>query len=413
MMIDEVEAVQLAESKIAKAAEVGRWLGTKQSANVPISGRLDVLLDELDQGCPIERKQDVQAQPKQLYIHDKVVTLSDADLAGLMNLKQLYWLLTHFRDSGKRIECIHSAICPSTGTSASPMERLKQLMQRSAILDSDFDNPSSLPEVHVLELILLSDEIQDMIDSYHRVNPELDRDLLEQHYISTGTEELSPTLDQGAGSGALSQDIDSLTENYFDIAEEQSFAKYLAEVSKVEHGSYPAIAEDTGQSSLVDVIAADAQANISVMKLDVDAALRDTHSSEVHLINYKDFIEKKRKQRIQCLRDIQIHCCTCRGPHVSKPPFSHGKDYRREPTHAQHQGNKCIFLKKKRAELKWLDETLGNYCKNNERFEREIEKRKAETRSRKENMKEALANSLRLMEICLDESFSADSLTST
>ena len=157
------------------------------------------------------------------------------------------------------------------------------------------------------------------------------------------------------------------------------------------------------ESSLVDALAVDAQSNISVMKSDVDQALSETGSAQTHLVNYKEFIEKKRKQRIQCLRDMQIHCCKCRGPHISKPPFSHGKDYRREPTHPQHQGTACLFLKKKRSELKWLDDTLGAYSRNKQRFELEIEQRKIEVQRRKGELTELLTHSLRLMEIVSDD----------
>ena len=156
-------------------------------------------------------------------------------------------------------------------------------------------------------------------------------------------------------------------------------------------------------SGLVHDIATDAKANISVMKLDVDAALHDTQMTHMHLLKYKEFIERKRKQRIQCIRDMQLHCCQCDGPHISKPPFRHGKDYRKDPLHSQYQAENCQFLKKKQTEMNWLDTTLGNYDKNNEQYELEIEKRKAETQCRKDTLKEALANSLRLMEIASDD----------
>ncbi len=274
--------------------------------------------------------------------------------------------------------------------SSSPIERMKDYLQNSGV---SFDDPSTLPDVHILELTVLADEISCMIDNYHKANPALKRELLQQHYISAGVED-TPSIDAAQHNH---NDLEVGTDAFFDAEEEQSFAKYLAEISS--KGTVNNHAEEEESSSLVDAIAADATTNISVMKLDVDSALRDTESSQLHLINYKEFIEKKKKQRIQCLRDIQIHCCTCQGPHITKPPFSHGKDYRREPLHEQHQGNKCLFLKKKRSELGWLDETIGNYDKNNKRFELEIEKRKAETQSRKENMKESLANMLRLMEV--------------
>ncbi len=190
--------------------------------------------------------------------------------------------------------------------------------------------------------------------------------------------------------------LDTWTSDVLAAKDEKSFAEYMEEIATGEKQG------GRERTSLLDAIAADAKDNISVMKSDIDTALNDTQSSQAHLMIYRDFIEKKRKQRLQCLRDLREHCCLCQGPHISKAPFSHRKDYRREPTHIQHQGDECLFLKKARSELKWLDETLSNYCKNNERFELEIERRKAETHSRKENMKEALANSLRLMEIASD-----------
>lgn len=159
----------------------------------------------------------------------------------------------------------------------------------------------------------------------------------------------------------------------------------------------------SSQSAVVNDIATDAKTNISAMLLDVDAALHDTKMTRCQLVKYKEFIEKKRKQRLQCLRDMQLHCCQCGGPHISKPPFRHGKDYRREPIHSQYQSEDCNFLNKKQTELNWMNTTLGNYDKNNELYEFEIEKCKAEAQSRKENMKEALANSLRLMEIASDD----------
>ena len=201
---------------------------------------------------------------------------------------------------------------------------------------------------------------------------------------------------------STSTHLDIWASDVLEAKDEKSFAEYMDDIAKGEKHSHFARLDDREETSLVDAIAEDAKNNISVMKSDVDTALLDAQSSQAHLMSYRDFIEKKRRQRLQCLRDLKEHCCLCQGPHISKPPFSHGKDYRREPTHVQNQGDECLFLKKTRSELKWLDERLGNYCKNNERFELEIERRKAEAESRKENMKEALANSLRLMEIVSD-----------
>ena len=202
--------------------------------------------------------------------------------------------------------------------------------------------------------------------------------------------------------GLATTDDGVWTSDVLDAKDEKSFAEYMDVIATGEKHSHFSRQDNREHTSLVDAIAEDAKNNISVMKSDVDTALLDAQSSQAHLMSYRDFIEKKRRQRLQCLRDLKEHCCLCQGPHISKPPFSHGKDYRREPTHVQNQGDECLFLKKTRSELKWLDERLGNYCKNNERFELEIERRKAEAESRKENMKEALANSLRLMEIASD-----------
>jgi hypothetical protein len=60
-------------------------------------------------------------------------------------------------------------------------------------------------------------------------------------------------------------------------------------------------------------------------------------------------------------------------------------------------------MRKLRADLKSIDETLANYGKNHERYLLDIEQHKADAQSKKEIMKDALSNSLRLMEIASDE----------
>lgn len=416
---------QLAQSRIASASEVGRWLETKQPAHVPIANRIDHLLDEYESGHnqdggaaeETETKHKTQSSPKQLHIQGKVVTLSADDLAGLMALKQFHWLLLQFGEHGRE-DTINTVINPQPiQTTSSPIGRLTNHLSHSGVvgIGQGFDNPSTLPEVHVLVLILLADEIKCALEKFNKSNPNLKKDLLEQHYFATGLEDTfvesshlildnnhEPSNQARIDAMTMDIDLDVGTDDLFDFEEGELFAKYLTEISAGEKTNSFAKTEDAEQTSLVDALAADIETNISVMKLDVDTALRDTQSSQTHLVNYKEFIEKKKKQRVQCLRYIQSHCCTCRGPHISKAPFSHGKDYRREPLHPKHQGNKCIFLKKKRSELKWLDDTLGNYSRNNNRFERAIEKRNAETESRKENMKEALGNSLRLLALASD-----------
>jgi hypothetical protein len=155
--------------------------------------------------------------------------------------------------------------------------------------------------------------------------------------------------------------------------------------------------------SIADVIAFTAKQNLTSMKSNVDKTLQEVTSVQRQLSNYQQFIEKKRLQRIQCVRDIKSHCCKCQGPHIAKPPFCcNSKNHRRDPIHTLRQGANCKFLKRKRAELKWLDETLYKYPMNEKRFEQQIAIFETEADEQKEEMKEALANSLRLMEIAVD-----------
>jgi hypothetical protein len=255
----------------------------------------------------------------------------------------------------------------------------------------------------------------------NRNNPDLARDFTKQHCISTGMEDASFNLmshDQNTSidglntiDASMTTDLEMLLSSDVVYSKgEKSFAEYMKVIALGEKDGHLARQEDRGQISLVDVIAADTKSNISVMKSDVDVALFDTQSSQVHLVRNRDFIEKTRKKRQQCLRDLREHCCTCKGPHISKPSFGHRIDYHREPTHSQQQESGCLFLKKTWSELKSLDKTLDNYCKENERLELEIERCQAETQSRKEHMKEALANSLRLMEIASDAENHASNL---
>ena len=209
------------------------------------------------------------------------------------------------------------------------------------------------------------------------------------------------------------KDVNTMTMNNDNNSQNSSlFAQYANEITAIT--TTTTLASDRGRKkhiddevdhppeSLADVIAITAKQNLSSMKSTVDKSLQDMASSQLNLRNYKDFIEKKRMQRIQCVRDIKLHCCKCQGPHVCKPPFSHAKNYRRDPIHKLRQGSNCKFLKRKRAELKWLDDTLGKYPTNQERFQQQIAKCETDAEKQKEEMKEALANSLRLMEIAID-----------
>lgn len=400
-------------NKISQAARVGNWLGTLQPVHIPISNRLDHLLEEIERGSsqPPTDVTTTALSSKKLYIDGEEVTLSQQELDGLLVLKQFHWLLSQYNDSPANLDTIIYSQ-PFTATEASsPLDRLKDYLIDSGVISDgsgfltqtgidnsgvDIEDPTTLPDVHILELILLADEIESSIEKYNQQNPTLDKDILEQQYITSGIE---------GGVSDSSRTIHNELD-FFDEDEGKEFAKYLAEVSAGERDDSSSTTkhdEDVNQfeSSLVNALAA--ETNISALKSDVDAANHDIQSSQIHLINYKEFIEKKRKQRIQCLRDMKLHCCKCRGPHISKPPFSHGKDYRKDPVHPQHQGSNCLFLKKKRAELKWLDETIGNYDKNTKRFEQDIERHKAEAKSRQEHMTEALTYSLRFMEIAADD----------
>lgn len=401
----------LAISRISSAAEVGRWLQTKQTAHVPMATRLDFLLAEYEsahtQDSVVVDKETSTLTTKLLYIQGKTIPLSVHDLAGLMALKQCHWLLLQFESTKEeRIDTMQIVVDSASlrQEAASPIDRLQFHLKQSLAVDigNDGDDPSTLPAVHILDLIGLSEEITSVRETFKKNNPALNRSILEDQYISTGLVEdyhADPSYDEhDIDDFEVGMDDDAL----FDGAEKASFAKYLSDISNTSRERSHLTRNDAEQASLVDDISAEAIQNLRSMKQDVDKSLLDARSSKIHLTSYKGYVEKKKKQKTQCLRDMQSHCCTCRGPHISKPPFSHAKDFRREPTHVQHQGNKCMFLKKKRAELKWLDETLGNYGKNNGRFEREIERRKAETQSRKKDMATSLAESLRLMDMLGD-----------
>jgi hypothetical protein len=262
----------------------------------------------------------------------------------------------------------------------------------------------------LVDLTGLSDSIQQVPKERTCI---VGKGLIQDHYISTGINDdplfssmndydialsYSAALDQGNGNTSSDTDdsYDRLT--FYEDKEKQS-QPYLQELLAIQTSDSTRNKDSTNPVSLVESIATTAKDNLSVMKLDVDKSLGDVRSSEMHLLNYNDFIEKKKMQLVQCLRDLQEHCCTCKGPHITKPPFSQGKEYRREPTHTKTQKNKCDFLRRKRRELKWLDETLAKYDNNQERFKRELADRQDEIRRKKVIMKDALANSLRLMDM--------------
>jgi hypothetical protein len=268
-------------------------------------------------------------------------------------------------------------------------------------LSSLINKDQSKEQVPLLDLILLASSVQHTLnENTHLVGEHL----TEKHYISTGIDD-DPFFASLNSPPPKLQDTPAFKDDFLDMIED-SLLEEKENLSQLQLKELTAIQEinlSTGRNpnptSLVDTIAQAAKSNLHKMKHEVHKSLIDVRGSQIHLANYKEFIAKKKRQRIQCQRDLSEHCCTCRGPHISKPPFSHGKDYRREPTHEHCQNDNCSFIKKKKRELNWLDETIGKYGANQERFEREILKCEDETEKRQTCLKNALANSLRLMEL--------------
>jgi hypothetical protein len=223
------------------------------------------------------------------------------------------------------------------------------------------------------------------------------------------------------GPIALQEEPNAMEDNKIDggegVRNTSLFAKYANEITAITTSAAAAVAttdrrrrksnkivdEHRPPESIADVIAFTAKQNLTSMKSNVDKTLQEVTYAQHQLSNYQQFIEKKRLQRIQCVRDIKSHCCKCQGPHIAKPPFCcNSKNHRRDPIHTLRQGANCKFLKRKRAELKWLDETIYKYPMNEKRFEQQIVTFEEMKEAQKEEMKEALANSLRLMEIAVD-----------
>ena len=276
-------------------------------------------------------------------------------------------------------------------------------IEQLKILHSDiYHGDSDMQLVPLLDSMVVAGFVQQTLknnSSFH-----VNEDLTEKHYIFTGVDDdplfsslYSPPSQSKHATTAPSDTgfLDMIDDSLFNDKDNLSQLQ-LEELAAIQSSTLHA-KQDT--MSLVDSIAFTAKSNLHKMTHEVHKSLIDVRGSQINLSNYREFIDKKKKQRIQCQRDLREHCCTCKGPHIAKPPFSHGKDYRREPTHEHCQNDKCTFIKKKKRELTWLDETIGKYDVNQNRFEKEILKREDETERRKENLKEALANSLRLMEI--------------
>jgi hypothetical protein len=343
---------------LVKAAEVGLWLETNKPASALLCANCEYHSNPLD-------------------VEDGFPTPAPD---GLTALKQLHYLLsqtTDEKDSGaNREDLIRETI------------KLFQLMLSEGV------DPGPIPDIDVSELISLANEIKQSISlSQQSSTDQSILDVIQPPNLPTKL-----AFDDVSTCNNDDNDIWA-SDSVLGADDQKSFAKYLEDVTTRENE----VLSTNFHSSLVDAIVADAKANIEKMKAEVDAALLSAQSSQDQLMSYEGSIEKKRKQRIQILRDLKEHCCICDGPHISKPPFSHGKDYRQEPNHTQDQSDNCLFIRKLRADLKSIDETLANYGKNHERYLLEIERRKADAQNKKEFMKDALSNSLRLMEIASDE----------
>jgi hypothetical protein len=287
------------------------------------------------------------------------------------------------------------------GDSSTELEPLETL---HSLINQDRTKDQTTP---LLDMIVLAGFVQHTLNDL--TNTDVGERLTEKHYILTGIDEdplfssiYSPTSEHKR-DGAAPVDTDFLemlddSMFMFDADNDNLSQHHIDELIAIEKNTFP-LTNGANTISLLDSIAFTAKSNLHKMKHEVHKSLMDVRGSHIHLTNYTEFIEKKKKQQIQCQRDLKEHCCTCRGPHIAKPPFSHGKDYRREPTHEHCQNDKCSFIKKKRMELQWLDETIGKYDSNQERFERNIALCEDETERRKNSLKDALANSLRLMEM--------------
>jgi hypothetical protein len=404
--------IELARLKISNAARIGRQLESRRSHHVPIAKRVDHSLATFVSRyhCRVDtlevEEEGGELSLTQIYVQDQPITLAQHDMIGILALKRF-----HFGLSQQCIEelCFgtiskeHSLINHSCFT-----DLLKQHFNHPETLAAVEDHDAySKHSVHIFELIALADAIKTALLEIDKSSSKVEMNLIHQHYISTGLEDdplLSsnrPVTIDKLSHGNLHDTVMDDIDIFLDTEKENQLDQYMQELTAVCNGSELLKREENHSSSLVDVIASNAKKKLSVMKLDVDKSLRDIRSSQMHLVNYNDFIEKKKRQRIQCLRDIKEHCCHCKGPHISKPPFSHGKDYRREPFHEYCQRDKCKFLQRKRRELEWLDNALNKHSNNQERFEREIQQCEAANEKRKEEMKDSLSDSLRLMEMTI------------
>ena len=368
-------------TRISDAAETGLWLRTEQkNAALAVSSRIDALLHDAEarSGAILKREESeptrICESPKQLRINGKLLTLSQRELEGLRCLKEVSLLL-----SASESHDIESILKPMFRPRP-PSANLSPLgLIRKHVADAGISILAE-GEVHVMKLIQLADSFEPIRKRHETSDAFADYTLLlEEPDDCPDALRTTDDRDDGLSVPLLEDDHDE-------------FLEAVSSLAALGTG------EDSGKS-FVEAVAETTRANLSDIKIDIDRSLEQVQSSETHLVDYKDYIEKKKRQRSQCLRDLKMHCCACQGPHIAKPPFSIGKDYRREPTHAIHKGKNCLFLKKKRQELRWLDETLAKYSANNKRFERELARLSRETDRKRNDLQQALRNSFLLMEM--------------
>lgn len=373
---------RVALSRISDAAETGLWLRTKPNhASLAASSRIDTLLHDAEARSDATMKRE-EGEPPQtcetcLKISGRLLT--EGELEGLKCLKEASLLLSASKHDG--IESILKPMFHPRPQSAnlSPIDLIRNHVGDSGI---SIDCEDCEGEVHVLKLIQLADSFQSVRKSHETA--------------ATSTLLLEEPDDYPDALWGTGDRDDGLRDPPLDGDDHDEFLQAVSSLAVV------GASEDSGKS-FAEAVAETTRVNLSDMKNDIDRSLLRVQSSKTHLVDYKDYIEKKRRQRTQCLRDLKMHCCACRGPHIAKPPFSISKDYRREPTHAIRKGKDCLFIKKKRQELGWLDETLAKYAANNKRFEREIARLSRETDRRTNDLREALRNSFLLMEMASEE----------
>lgn len=425
----ELCSIGLAQHYLSQANEYLKLIESQRANCVPISKRVDVLLESFqhkklgaDGADKFAISPDVRIEANQSN------GWNETDMEVATSMKKLDAILSQSKNSKGVLREIGGRLLnrdqlPSQGL-ASFFNNLRSHLDQSYSVDDDAAiDPSILPQVKTLDLEKLADVVQKLRNVTKRVQPQVRSNLRDQKYIMTGLEDdplwgiysgkddynnnnMGSEHSNMVGNKRNSMDVDF--DNDLDILfdnNEHIMSDYLRELNNFKANAYKegqTHFNDDEPNSLVDSITMTASNTLTAIQQDAAQSNLHIRSSQLHLTNYDEYIEKKTKQRVQCIRDITIHCCTCRGPHISKPPFTHVKgDYRREPTHVHRQGEKCLFLKKKRNELRWLGDVLSKYGNNRERFEKEIQNRQIDAEIRKEELRGTLANTLMLMDMAL------------